>query len=256
MARERYLLNAEEETIHGEKIPETPKSKRQAWWEYNRRIILLVGIVLVIAGFTVYNFVTTVRPDYNIALLTKYLFSSEALSDFGEHISEYGEDLNGDGKVVAYVSAFNFSTLSTAVQDSPSLQASMVRFTADVSTGESMIFLHDEESFDFINSTETGGLWRYNSGETMPEDATDFENAMISFDSFAAFNGYSPPELADGEISSEEVRAMFSEFRVSRRSIENSGVKDKADVQEYFKDCDILYGRLLTGEKAPRQEAE
>ncbi len=254
MARERYLLNAEEDKIHGEAAPETPASKRKDWWDYNRRYVFLGLLLLAVIGFTIYSVATNVKPDYHVALLTKYPFPTSSIDNLGRYISDYGEDLNGDGQVVAYVSAYNLGSGDATGQDSPALQASIIRLTADFTTADSMIFIHDEESFNFVNNMETAGIWRYNSGETMPSEATDFENAVIPFDSFAAFRDYTPSAIADGEISSEEVRGIFSGFSVSRRSIENSGVKDDADVKKYFEACESLYGRLLTGEKPPRQE--
>ena len=45
MARERYLLNAGEDTIHDNEIKlVTAKDKRKNWWYYHKRH-LLVGII-------------------------------------------------------------------------------------------------------------------------------------------------------------------------------------------------------------------
>ena len=47
MAREGYLVNAGEETIHPDaQAPMSPKQKRQNWWYYNKFILL--GVVCAV----------------------------------------------------------------------------------------------------------------------------------------------------------------------------------------------------------------
>ena len=45
MARERYLLNDTEDTIHQNQIkPTTGKEKRENWWFYHK-VHLIVGVI-------------------------------------------------------------------------------------------------------------------------------------------------------------------------------------------------------------------
>ena len=56
MARERYLLDESEDTIHANEIvPTTPKEKRQNWWFYNRVKLLVGAICVLLLGSIVYS---------------------------------------------------------------------------------------------------------------------------------------------------------------------------------------------------------
>ena len=51
MARERYLLDDTEDTIHENEIkPQTAADKRKNWWDYHKVHVLLVALAIAVVG--------------------------------------------------------------------------------------------------------------------------------------------------------------------------------------------------------------
>ena len=100
MARERYLLEDTEDTIHQNPItPTTGKEKRQNWWFYHK-VHLIVGIIAVIfAASVIWSFVSKENPDYYVAIMTEYMLPVDLQLDLEEHLEQYADDRNGDGEV-------------------------------------------------------------------------------------------------------------------------------------------------------------
>ena len=89
------------------------------------------------------------------------------------------------------VSVVNY-VISANETDYQMLEASMVKFTADASTNASMIYLHDETSFQLLENNFEG-FFQYNDGTApMPAGATDYENAMIPWEDVKAFAEFTP----------------------------------------------------------------
>ena len=83
MARERYLLNAGEDTIHDNEIKlVTAKDKRKNWWYYHKRHLLVGIIAAAMVGSLIYSLVSQVEPDYTIGLLTSYSMPDVASSSW------------------------------------------------------------------------------------------------------------------------------------------------------------------------------
>ena len=110
MARERYLHNAGEDTIHSNEIKlVTAKDKRKNWWYYHKFHLLIGIIAAALVGNFIYSIATKVEPDYTIALLTSYSMPQNGVTQLEECIAPYADDRNGDGKVVVQVSNYVFS---------------------------------------------------------------------------------------------------------------------------------------------------
>ena len=246
MARERYLLNAGEDTIHQNEIKlVTGKDKRKNWWYYHKIHLLVTVLVVALVGSFVYSLVTNVHPDYTIALVTSYSMPETGLNQLEECIIPYADDRNGDGKVV--VSVVNYVFSDGADVDYTEQEASIVRFMADASSNEVMIYLHDEGAFDALKSN-LGGFFQYNDGTAMPEDAKDFENAMISWDDVAAFAKFQPC-TEEGELYTAEVLSeLYSRLRVSCRAAEGSSIEGKEKDMAYHESSVALLERLKNDE--------
>ena len=72
---------------------------------------------------------------------SSYTMPDAAVTQLEEYLTQYAEDRNGDGKTVVTVVNYIFSE-STAQTDPTQQQASVVKFTADASTGESILYIH------------------------------------------------------------------------------------------------------------------
>lgn len=246
MSREAYLLNQEEDTIHDNQIVlETAKDKRKNWWHYNKIIILIIAIVATVIGITVYNAVTAIKPDYTIGFLTRFPMPADILEDLGDYLSDFGEDLNGDGRTVVQINTYNFSALDEDLLDPTAVEAAIVKFTADISSGDSMIFIHDEFSFAYINTMDTSGLWRYNDGSIMPDSARDYDNVWIEWDDILGLAEYEPQNLQSSILDIEDIKFLLSDYRISRRTIAGSSVENRKGMHDYVEACDELYENLI-----------
>ncbi len=251
MARERYLINAGEETIHQNEIKlVTGKDKRKNWWYYHK-VHLLIGVVaVVLVGSFVYSMVTKVNPDYTIALLTSYSMPETGLDQLEECITPYADDRNGDGKVTVTVVNYAFSNDPNA--DYAQQQAAQVRFAADASSNQVMIYLHDEAAFEVMEAAFKG-FFQYNDGTPMAEDATDFENAMVPWSDFKAFAKFQPV-VEEGELYTADVLSeLYSRLRVSCRVAEGSSIEKKEKDMAYYESSMALYERLKNDEPLNEQ---
>lgn len=247
MARERYLLDAGEDTIHSNVIvPTTAKEKRENWWYYNRIKLIVGTLVAATVIYFVYTVVTQVKPDYTVALMTSYVMPNELSAQLEEHLSQYADDRNGDGKVVVHLMNYTFSD-QVANSDPNQMQASFVKFSADVSSGDSVIFLHNEGAFDYMKNNFEG-LFLYNDGTTMPDTATDFENAMIPWEEITAFQGLQP-EFESEVASAESLKKLFEELRLSVRSSETSVFEGKEEKMDYYTDSIKFLERIMADQK-------
>ena len=103
----------------------------------------------------------------------------------------------------------------------------MVKFTADASTNASMIYLHDETSFQLLENNFEG-FFQYNDGTTMPAGATDYENAMIPWEDVKAFAEFTPTAAENDSWTAEDYQTLFEMLRVScgrRRAPPLSGAR-------------------------------
>lgn len=254
MARERYLVNAGEDTIHRNEIkPVTPKQKRQNWWFYHKTHLIVSIIALVIVGSIVYSVVTRVDPDYTVALMTSYTMPDSGRTELERCLTQYADDRNGDGKIKVTVVNYVFSDSSSTSTDAQQQQAAWVKFTADCTTNESMIFLHDEAAFESMKSNFTG-FFRYNDGTPMPESAVDYENAMRPWSDFKAFTEFVPVTEENDPYDSDILQQLFSKLRVSVRTAEGSSIEKKEKDMLYYEDSLKLYERVESGEKLTEAE--
>ena len=247
MARERYLHNAGEDTIHSNEIKlVTAKDKRKNWWYYHKFHLLIGIIAAALVGNFIYSIATKVEPDYTIALLTSYSMPQNGITQLEECIAPYADDRNGDGKVVVQVSNYVFSQDTS---DYTQQEASLVRFIADASENQSMIYLHDEDGLGVLAASDNlEGFFQYLDGMPMPEGADDFENAMLSWEEVKAFDEF-VPQAAEGDAYDPEIlKELYGRLRVSLRAAEGSSIeRDEKDLA-YYEDCVALLQRLKDGE--------
>ena len=240
MARERYLLEDTEDTIHSNPItPTTGKEKRQNWWFYHK-VHLIVGVIAVaFAAAIVWSFVSKESPDYNIAIMTEYVLPNDLLLDLEEHLEQYADDRNGDGKAVVALQSYQFTTNGTSDYDAALLQASFVKFAADASGGDSMIFIYDDASYAYLDNNDMEGFFA-------PVDGSAEEYVL-----FSDMAGLSSLELnhyaEDGNI--ETVMNVLGKLKVAVRA-EDGAAFNKEEKTEYRQDSIALFERLKNDEKA------
>ena len=247
MARERYLLNAGEDTIHDNEIKlVTAKDKRKNWWYYHKRHLLVGIIAAAMVGSLIYSLVSQVEPDYTIGLLTSYSMPDVGKQQLESCIAQYADDRNGDGQVKVVISNYVFSDSDTI--DYQIQQASVVRFMGEASTNEAMIYHHNEVAFNSLEDS-FDGFFQYNDGTAMPEDAKDYENAMVSWNDLKGFAEFVPQTTEEDSYDAEVLTELFGRLRVSVRAAEGSSIEKKEKDMEYHSASLALLERIRNDEK-------
>ena len=168
MASYRYERDIDPKDLKPRKQRQYSRKERWAnWWDYNLKWVLLFGIA---GAFVAYCFIgqyfLTTHPDYNVAVVSPYYLPEATVTALQGQLAAYGEDCNGDGKVVVklnqYTMAFN-SEDSDAYLD----MAGTTKLSTDIQSSLSSIFiLYDPAGFQ-----QTTGTLRYLDGHLPKSDA-------------------------------------------------------------------------------------
>ena len=102
MASYRYERDIDPKDIAPRKERQYTRKERWAnWWDYNLKWVIIIGIA---AAFVAYNFIGqyffVTKPDYNVAAVAPYYLPEDTVNALQDALVAYGEDRNGDGKVV------------------------------------------------------------------------------------------------------------------------------------------------------------
>ena len=247
MARERYLLDVGEDTIHTGVIElKTKKDKAKNWWYYNKRILLFVAIAAAVAFSWIYSVVTKVDPDYTVGMVTSFSLPSEVTEELERYLEPFCEDRNGDGKVKVVVSSYVFGDFSTS-QDYQLYQAAYTRFAGDAAIGGCMIYIHDEDGLRTLGDGAQG-FFVYNDGTPMPDGAVDFENASRPWSEFAGLSDFTAQGNELNNWTPEVVQELCKRLSVSVRTPEGMVEKDEK-LKSYYQDSVKLLERLEKGER-------
>ena len=192
------------------------------------------------------SLVSQVEPDYTIGLLTSYSMPDVGKQQLESCIAQYADDRNGDGQVKVVISNYVFSDSDTI--DYQIQQASVVRFMGEASTNEAMIYLHDEVAFNSLEDS-FDGFFQYNDGTAMPEDAKDYENAMVSWNDLKGFAEFVPQTTEEDSYDAEVLTELFGRLRVSVRAAEGSSIEKKEKDMEYHSASLALLERIRNDEK-------
>lgn len=249
MARDRYLWNSGEETINqagAERKPQDKKSKWENFWYYHKLHILIAAVCIAVVGGFVYEMVTKESPDYQIALLTQKSYSTELVEALQGEIAQYGEDLNGDGKVLVQINPYTIIMDDTQQAADPNVQmASVTRFSVDVQEGDSMIYLTDDESFK--THQETRNLFSYLDGSLPEEGADDYENMRVPWEECKILSGLKPGQDQTALTPEGLQKALDSmkDLSVSLRVFEGTPLEEKKGMKEYYDASRRLFDKLV-----------
>ena len=85
----------------------TRKERWANWWDYNLKWVILIGIAV---AFVAYNFIGqyffTTKADYNVAVVAPYYLPEDTVNALQTQLAQFGEDRNGDGKVVVTLNVY------------------------------------------------------------------------------------------------------------------------------------------------------
>ena len=226
MASYRYERDIDPKDLKPRKERQYSRRERWAnWWDYNLKWVLIFGIA---GAFVAYCFIgqyfLTTHPDYNVAVVSPYYLPEATVTALQGQLAAYGEDCNGDGKVVVkinqYTMAFN-SEDSDAYLD----MAGTTKLSTDIQSSLSSIFiLYDPAGFQ-----QTTGTLRYLDGHLPKSDAdSDWWNMVYRWTDCPVLTG-----LDLGEYRADTTHARggnsqtyLTDFYVGMRGAWNTGTEE------------------------------
>lgn len=114
----------------------TRRERWANWWDYNLKWVLIIGIAV---AFVAYNFIGqyffTTKADYNVAVVAPYYLPEDTVNALQTRLATFGEDLNGDGKVVVTLNVYtlDYSDEDTQTESAAYLtMAGTTKLAADV----------------------------------------------------------------------------------------------------------------------------
>lgn len=240
MARERYLIDDTEDTIHQNQIvPTTAGEKRANWWFYHKKHVIWGTIGVIAVVMIVYSIVSKVKPDYSVAIMTEYPIPNKLQLDIKEHLEQYADDRNGDGRIEVAVQLYRFNTSTKTDYDAAELQASFVKFAADSSAGDNVLFIYDDKSYEYLDTNDMSGFFAPVDG--MTED-------YILFQDMKGLSNLHAGHYAEDGATDESVMAVLGKLKVSVRSDEGSAFRKEEKLQ-YREDTIELFRRLRDDKK-------
>ena len=173
MASYRYERDIDPKDIAPRKERQYTRKERWAnWWDYNLKWVIIIGIA---AAFVAYNFIGqyffVTKPDYNVAVVAPYYLPEDTVNALQDALAAYGEDRNGDGKVVVTLNVYTLDYSDTETQTESAAYLTMAgttKLAADVQGGLSSVFL----LWDPAGFEESTGSLRYLDG-TLPAADSD-----------------------------------------------------------------------------------
>lgn len=273
MPSARYTLNIKPEDIRPDAPRElTPKEKRANWWHYHWKWVLLALVCLCMVGLTLKDIFGQPKPDYRVAVITRYNVPEEAADQLSEALSVYGQDLNGDGRTLVQVDAYtvNFTgyvepaesqapggeaasgsgssepaDVGTAMNDVAANYeqvANLTRLTADLQDDQTLIFLMDDPA----GFQEVGGVLASSAG-ALPAERT----ALAGVDLFLwrdcpALAGLELGEYTDmlGQNPAPS-ETLFQGLYLARR-----GFDEGRSQKKYGPENEAFFNALIQGAKA------
>lgn len=163
MASARYTRNIKPEDLQPD-APPAPMTKQEKWrnfWFYYKWWVLggLAAVFAVI--YIVYDIAGTVKPDFEIGLVSEEGLPGAIVEKLSKELSESGliPDVNGDGKVSVVINEYTVALGGAEAANAEMQMAGTVKLTADFQMNQSALFLTD----DLQALNEVCGL--FNEGE-------------------------------------------------------------------------------------------
>ena len=137
MASYRYERDIDPKDIAPRRERQYTRKERWAnWWDYNLKWVIIIGIAV---AFVAYNFIGqyffVTKPDYNVAVVAPYYLPEDTVNALQDALAAYGEDRNGDGKVVVTLNVYTLDYSDTETQTESAAYLTMAgttKLAADV----------------------------------------------------------------------------------------------------------------------------
>ncbi|MBQ2824239.1 MAG: hypothetical protein IJF18_06655 [Oscillospiraceae bacterium] len=211
-----------EDDIEKEEVVEkqyTVFEKVGNFFYHNKMYIIIVTFIVLVAGFLIYDMVTTKRPDVAIMIIAEddeFYFRTQEIQ---KHLEPYCKDYNGDGVVFVRASYMPAAPKnSTDAVDLYYEQADQTKLVAEFQSADSIMVIADEYTCEVMQIQD--GVLR-DMTEVYPDDenatklgymlnGTDFaEGIMYSAISDDLFVGFRIPTSGFG-VDEEKFNTNFA----------------------------------------------
>ena len=127
---------------------EQKKRSRANWWYYHWGIVAVAAVLVISVVYVAHGLLTTVDPDYTIAVVTAESLPDEAVQSLQTALEQYADDANGDGTVIVQVNNYTWSA-NASLTDMNAQMAGATQMNTDLANGESKIWIiEDPEGFE------------------------------------------------------------------------------------------------------------
>lgn len=145
MAREWLLRGVDPEELKPtpkDEGPQTPRSKWENFWFHHKLKFWLILFTVVVAVVGITQLFTRDKPDYYVLLITEIAYTNPEREALSALLEDYGEDLDGDGKVEVQVENCIYSANVNQHQNSGIQQVQAHLMAAD-----RMFFIFEPASY-------------------------------------------------------------------------------------------------------------
>lgn len=137
-----YLKWKYQDVQHRQQAAPLTKQQRLAnWLHYHKWHLLAAAAVVCVVGELIWNLVSRIEPDYQIAYIAGAPLSEEQAAGWEARLASFGTDCNGDGRIVVRLNQY---LAQAEGGDAMYSYASNVKLVADLETCESCFFLLDD----------------------------------------------------------------------------------------------------------------
>ncbi len=230
MASYRYERDIDPKELAPRREKEYSRKERWTnWWDYNLKWVILIGIAAAFVGYSfIGQYFFTTKADYNIAVVAPYYLPDDTVNALQTELAKYGEDLNGDGKVVVTLNTYtlDYSSEDTQTESAAYLtMAGTTKLATDVQGGLSSIFIvYDPAGFE-----DSTGTLRYLDG-SLPVSGSDGDwwNMVYKWTDCPVLTSL---DLGDynadtTHAQSGNSQSYMSQFYIGMRGAWNSGTAD------------------------------
>lgn len=240
----QYLRDIKPEDLKPEEPKElSKKEKRANWWLYHKRWVALGLVVIAVAGWMIYDMVSAVEPDYVIGMVMPYTLPDNLRTKLETGIAAYGEDLNGDGKVVVQVQAFTIATGIGGSGEDANLQiAAITQLSANITIGESILFISSPYEIDYY--FDQYQLFGASNGDFVDTSANprDITVAFQDVPGLAALDLEYTITLEDEVLDGQSVLANY---RIGVRPLHDTALEKDKNGPERWAAGKALLDRLM-----------
>ena len=151
MAREWLLRGVDPEELKAtpkDEGPQTPRSKWENFWYHHKLKFWLILFAVVVVTIMVVQGINKDDPDYRVLLLTKELYSAQDLAALEALLEQYGEDVDGDGKVEIQVENCQYGP-----HVEQSRNSGIQQVQAHLVAADRMFFMMEPDAYKYFTRT-------------------------------------------------------------------------------------------------------